>query len=862
MDQAQLFSALCAGATIVTANQRLANYLQQWFADKHQHHHGFTTYITPTISALQPWAQQLWTDYSAAHSFIQTSPLPTLLTSAQQRYCWNHIIEQYTAEDLITNQATLNLAIQAWDLLQHWQIPLQSINATTPDAVIFQRWAEQYHHFCQQRRLLDPSQLLNCIGQLVAENHIALPHHLIVSGFDSLSPDLSNLFAIAKQQGVQITEFAFRESEAGQEIHQTVSVNSYTELLNMAHWAQQQFIAGKQRVGCVVPDLLNSRHTVLRIFQQLGLSDAINISAGYTLSEHPLIHTAWLIIKLNQQKLNWDEWSYLLRSPYFMDAEQSLVSFAELDQHLRANNYIQLSISQMIMQCHALPRLQSQLVALQSILPNGQQSHSPYEWRSKFIEQLTLLGWPGQRSLNSEEYQLVERWYLLLDEYTQLAHLTSSWNCNQALHYLRQYLQQTLFQAQSAPAPIQILGLLEAASLPFDALWVSGLSADAWPAIAQANPFLPYELQRKHHMPHASAQRELAFSQKIMQRFLQQAPTIIFSYPQQRGEQQLLASPLIAHYPSKIISNTNSQSQHSVNNALEKLLDAQAPPVAPTEKLRGGNAILKNQAICPFKAFAEIRLTATTMTTPTIGFDPPARGAHTHHALELLWQRLGSHQQLCALNEEQLTALIQECIDAVEFENNTQQDYLIALEKNRLQHLLQHWVQIEKQRPSFTVVACEQTFKCTIGELSLKLRIDRIDQLSNGDYLVIDYKTGKPSIRDWFDSRLSEPQLPLYCIMQNTMITGIAYAQVRIDDARYKGVCDHQENLEVKGIENLANISEHTSWQQQRQIWQQQLHTLANEFMSGIANVAPLKGDQTCMHCGIQSLCRIGAEVV
>ncbi len=65
------------------------------------------------------------------------------------------------------------------------------------------------------------------------------------------------------------------------------------------------------------------------------------------------------------------------------------------------------------------------------------------------------------------------------------------------------------FQAQSPAANVQILGILEAGGLLFDALWISGLDDSNWPAQPKPNPFIPKRLQRELKMPHASAEREL-----------------------------------------------------------------------------------------------------------------------------------------------------------------------------------------------------------------------------------------------------------------------------------------------------------------------------------------------------------------
>ena len=57
--------------------------------------------------------------------------------------------------------------------------------------------------------------------------------------------------------------------------------------------------------------------------------------------------------------------------------------------------------------------------------------------------------------------------------------------------FLKRHCADTLFQPESPDAPIQILGVLESAGLRFDCLWVSGLTDEAWPLDAQAQPLHP-----------------------------------------------------------------------------------------------------------------------------------------------------------------------------------------------------------------------------------------------------------------------------------------------------------------------------------------------------------------------------------
>ena len=53
----------------------------------------------------------------------------------------------------------------------------------------------------------------------------------------------------------------------------------------------------------------------------------------------------------------------------------------------------------------------------------------------------------------------------------------------------------------------------------------------------------------------------------------------------------------------------------------------------------------------------------------------------------------------------------------------------------------------------FTVIQQEARRRVTVGGIYLSIRADRMDRLENGDFVVLDYKTGECSASDWFGSR-------------------------------------------------------------------------------------------------------------
>ncbi len=120
----------------------------------------------------------------------------------------------------------------------------------------------------------------------------------------------------------------------------------------------------------------------------------------------------------------------------------------------------------------------------------------------------------------------------------------------QALARLRRLCADTLFQPETPDAPIQVLGVLESAGLEFDALWVSGLTDEAWPLHAKPNPFIPPALQRKAGIPEASAEATLERGMRITRGWLTAADEVIVSHPVREEDRELLASPSIPRFRS------------------------------------------------------------------------------------------------------------------------------------------------------------------------------------------------------------------------------------------------------------------------------------------------------------------------
>jgi len=301
---------------------------------------------------------------------------------------------------------------------------------------------------------------------------------------------------------------------------------------------------------------------------------------------------------------------------------------------------------------------------------------------------------------------------------------------------------------------------------------------------------------------------------------------------------------------------------------LERIEDDQAPSLdeqTAARGIKGGTAVIKDFAACPFRAWARHRLSIESLETPRTGLNAMERGSLVHQVLAQVWQRLKTKEALDAIGHHELDLLLAGIAgDAV---SALQQVKPVALsgrfaqiEQRRLVRLTREWLYEERKRDHFTVIAVEEKQTIHIGDLVLNARLDRIDELAGGQRLIIDYKTRKQSIQAMTGERPDEPQLPLYLVTQEARqpTAGVAFAAVKRSDMGFAAIVRDAELLPgSKAFSQINGCKQYRTWEDLVAAWRQHLTNLANGFCQGDAQVDPKNFPQTCEYCDMQLFCRI-----
>ena len=878
----ELAVALGEGATLVTPNNRLARHLVTAY-DTVQATAGRRAWVAGRAFAWQVWLTSLWNDALAAGA---VTPPRELIPDRAAACLWDRIVAQ-ESEGLLDARGAARLAAEAWRLFHAWRRPDDRFDGWSrsgigDDAATFARWAQRYRSTLAQLDLVDPAQLADRLVDAAAKVSEFHPSTIVTVGFIRFTSQQQRLFDALRDAGVKVTHTGMPQVPLSRRLRVTCTT-AEAELDHALAWARTRALADPAAaVGIVIDDLASRRADIAAraddiLCPVLALRIApdeprpYDISLGAALAEVPLVTTALDLIALPAGGLPVDTAAALLRSPYLVDGDAQWLRRAGIERGWREQGTRTVALSDVL---RALDATDSRLAERwRAALVPGRTAQSPAQWANDWRSWLHALGWPGQRAQGSGEWQASEAWSRLLAEFAALGTVAPVMSRDVALQTLRAMAAQTLFQPEGPAARIQILGVLEASGLTFDALWIAGMTAERWPPAPEANPLLPLAWQRERGVPHSEPAGDLLHATALTEGFAAAATEVVVSHAREADGQQRAGSALFAAWEERALATMPlptgyagaiAAQSHPFTPDADDLLE----PLPLGTAVKGGAGVIESQSACPFQAFARHRLRAEAWPGANEGLTPMERGSLLHAAMAALWDDLRDHATLVALTLSQLDARIAVAVARARGElARTRWQALPAAvaagESQRLHEIIRTWLDtVERVRPPFAVRDTEWALPLALGGLDLALRIDRVDTLADGGVAVIDYKSGRTvAAARWFAPRPSGTQVGLYALALRAApepppVRAAVYAQLKAGAINVTGLTADADAWPTVKTASALHASPLPNWAAVEAFWERRYGELAADFRAGIAVVAPRDG-QSCKRCGLQALCRI-----
>jgi len=768
----------------------------------------------------------------------------------------------------------------AWQLLRDYAVSPESLDAGIgPDTRLFLLAAERFGERCRQRGWVVAADLAWHLASAAGQGRFA-PPRLILAGFDRPTPAQTILFDGLASAGTRIQ--TLQPARSGPRPQVRACADPADELAAAAEWAAALLRARPDAtVGLVFPDLAQRRADVadalgdaLAPGQVLpghtGEPRAWNLSLGLPLSDWPLIDAALLSLELWLRKGPHGDVGRLLRSPYLGGGVSEAGARAQLDLWLRAEGVWTLDLAGLSRLTAGegagrrplVPALATRLESLAALAADPRESRPPDAWAGIFRDALAALGWPGDRTLESGEFQTVAKWQDLLARFAGLTAVTGPQKGTAALDQLRRMAAEVVFQPETPPAPLQVLGMLETPGLGFDAMWVGGLHDLAWPRPLRPHPLLPVRLQREAGMPRCCPQTELAFATGRTEALIGSAGEVVFSWPRQDQDESLRPSSLLADLPVAGAEPAPAGLAPALfaSRRLQSLRDDRMQPLAAGTPVRGGSGVLRAQSACPFQAQARYRLRTVEVEVPTPGISPVQSGQIAHRALQILWGEWRGPEAPRSMDVEARRQRIQRALQAASdrvLGGAADVDpAMLELEHRRLCSRLEELIDVDLSRTPFTTQSLEDASGARLAGLDFSLRLDRVDRLEDGTLLYIDYKTGKASVGDWVGERPREPQLPMYAVVGPKSVGGVAFGSLAVGQVGYRGFARSEiEGTDIREPATNRRVDA-ADWEALRSDWESTVTGLARSFSSGDARVDPRRRSEDCRWCRLAVLCR------
>ncbi len=879
-----LAAALAAGTTVVTPNKRLARALVARH-DASMARAGCRAWPAARALPWHAWLQTLWQDVCDAEAM---APLPRLLAPIESRYLWERVIadEGIVPASLLDSNAAAVLAEEAWELVHGWGAGGESWRAwrggaevaDDSDPAAFARWAEAYRRELDRYALVDMARLPDALTQAAHAVPGWRDGNAVWVGFLELSPQQLRLRERLSGAGMAITVVPAASGPAN--VQCATAATPREEVRMALTWARALADESPEcTIGIAIEDLAARRDEVRALAEEVlcpalqlpGHADAArpyDLSLGASLSETPMVAAALSLLALARDRIEAPAAALLLRSPYLPGP---WTARAGCERKWLEESRAELAWDDVLATlAETAPALAARwrAVAVRAVRSG---TASPRAWVGRWRGLLEQCGWPGDIAPKGADFECRNAWERMLEEFSRIGHVDDRMPAARALRVLRDLTARTIFQPEAPPVAIAIMGILEAAALPLDALWVAGLSAQRWPPPPRPNPLLPLRWQRERGVPRSSAARELEYTQILTACLAGGAAQVVMSAPASIDDYPGMPSALIDPSAPALTpppQRPDSARTIAASRAIEAVADTRAPTLAPGA-LKGGAGVIAAQADCPFRAVAQYRLDARPWPRAAEGLDYMERGQLVHASLAEFWRDVRTHAALCALDSETLAQRVELAVAAARsavptFRWQMLPPAVAAAEARRIAQICVAWLdEIDRARPAFTVWAVEHPAELTLRGLTLRMRLDRVDVPSDGGAVIIDYKTGHAdSPKSWFAARPRSPQLGLYALAlqadaTTTALRAVAYARVKAGAIAALGIA--ADDTVWPALTDAGKLDEPTGWAGVLQWWEHQMAYIAGEVREGLATVTPRDGGAPCRSCGLQPLCRIGA---
>ncbi|WP_196137492.1 PD-(D/E)XK nuclease family protein [Aliikangiella sp. G2MR2-5] len=884
---------------ILTPNARTQSAVIAGFMKDVKQHD--VTY-SPNIMSIGQWRDELW------RSLAFTKVLPVVINQLELKFWLKDLIAKEDNWQLTNELGVAEKVLDTFKNLTHWQISISDLpEAMTQEQRYFVQWIEQMLSYLSERKLILDCQKWPIILENLTKLERELPNKVLMIGFNEVTPVENAFLEKIQERNCSVESFYPQKNEPN--VYKAICQNSSQEIEFAAAKSLEWTSAyPDESIGVVVHGLSGQVEKVHQIFSDYFQEDEIkpwsglgkcryNVSAGTPIAQIPKASAALKILKLKSFELSLEELRFIKNTPfiYWGEFEGTIKNFLNQLSLLALPKYRVDYLIEQINQHENVNQLKLLRARIIELKERSFITRALPAWSRSWKHCLQQWGWGtiGEACSDSNQSHFnqgiddfsvkVESDFLdCLIDFSKLSITGIKYSHKAAFELFTQLVKQSAFQLPSDRTNVHVLGVLEAVGLEFDRVILIGFNRGNWPQKASASPFLPYDFQGMHDMPGSSAEREYRYAEQVSRSLLGIADEICITQSKTSENGEQLSSIFFESIPVKEF-RLDKLIKGSVKLNTDYRWRSDCSIDIPQGTVKGGAYLLSDYAKCPFMAITRHVLKVDASEELKEGIDPRVKGTWLHRAVELFWNHTQSQSNLISLSCDELISKVEEYVNQAKVEQEHKlyaavAPEIIEIERRKMITLISEWLEIDKQKPAFRVKT-EVEKSLELAGLNFSFKIDRVDTFENQSIEIIDYKTGKVSVKKWMSERPEEAQMPAYVIAceneaqainEQLNLSALSYARLRTGEVSRVGIVfDLKSSSEFQVFEQTVNqpfkvkklnkevYDTHRPLKTQ---WRENLERLAANIASGMAPVSPGNINETCQFCEYSSFCRIKEE--
>lgn len=768
------------------------------------------------------------------------------LTAIQERLLWRQVVAAGGQHWLGGDDRLADLACGAWSLLGEHGLPLPPAGEDSESA-LFRGLAQDFLRRLRQGRLDDAARDPQRLAESYRQGHLAAPAALIWYGFLALTPaqQMVHEALIARGTPARVWPLPAVSRVDAAFVFPTFE----DECVAALTWAADRLREKPQgRFALVVPDLAVHGPLLARLAADIVGPDRQVVASGAA-ADAPVVAAALRLIAMCCGPVPAADAASFIQSPFVHGYEaERFLRFEGAYALLAESGPLDIAELARFLADAGVPHGAKIAYDVAAVRRRWPLKAIPSFWAQAFFTVIKTAGWQRVGSAGQEMAQTLDDALARLATLDAIAVPVSP----QEAHEI---LGGELAGAGTAPAggPLDILAPTGLLGGRFDGIWFMNMTDEAWPRIVPPHPLLPWRWQRAHHLPGALATAQVAAAEAVSAALFAGAGEARASCCASADGEMKRPSAILQRFdpvaaPAPVFVS-RAQNLYQKRPALE---DVDAVLVPPRQRGPYGVDLLDAQARCPFRAFAQYRLRTQALEPARPGLAPASRGSILHKSLEYLFAGIPDQAALCAQDAQGDRRAAEEAVERALNREAAAWHHLPrrfrALERSRYVDLLCGFLALERTRPPFAVRALETEITLSIGELTLRGRIDRIDAVDGHGLVLIDYKTGQVPYLDVDSDLPKDPQLLVYALAVEEAVCALAYVVLQPGGCTYVGA----------GADAvMPGVRVRTDWADLQARWPGIFAGLAQAFVNGDVRVMP--GEGACTYCGREVLCRIGS---